>query len=80
MASGNDRASSAPWLVSTPAFVPKPLRDTFSFGQLERLEDAAQSDMQIRGVRLTRFAAEKEGKVWREQDNGEWWLVPVIEA
>ena len=50
------------------------------FTQLERTELLAQRDMQVRGARLSKFVAERESKVWREQENGEWWLVPVIEA
>jgi hypothetical protein len=61
--------------------VPPP-RDigTQLFTQLEQAERDAQRDMQVRGARLTTFIVGREGKQWREQENGEWWLVPVIEA
>ena len=36
--------------------------------------------MQIRGARLARFVTACQGKVWREQENGEWWLMPVIDG
>lgn len=44
---------------------------------IERAEDDAQRDMRIRAQRLADFHRRTEGKVWREQENGEWWLVTV---
>ena len=62
--------------------MPAPLRDCPPrlFTYVEQSESVAQTDMQIRGARLARFVAACEGKVWQAQENGEWWLVPVIDG
>ena len=59
--------------------MPTPRRDQEPglFAHIEQSERAAQRDMHVRGTRLTRFVAEREGKFWQEQENGEWWLVPM---
>jgi len=47
----------------------------------ERLEDAAQSDMCIRGQRLAAFRLKTQGHVWRyDADSGEWYLDPVLDG
>lgn len=46
--------------------------DSYSDSEL-----AAQRDMAEHGRRLSAFRAKTEGKVWQQQENGEWWLVTV---
>lgn len=50
------------------------------FEQIEREEMDAVTNYETRAKRLAAFKAATDGKVWRKQRNGEWWLVRVLDG